>query len=73
MQASRSSRVRSPSGWRFRARAVMAREIDAAETVEELERLRADNREHIAAFENETPGAGAGVEQRIDERILQLR
>jgi uncharacterized coiled-coil protein SlyX len=52
---------------------LMAREIDAAETVEELERLRADNREHIAAFENETPGAGAGVEQRIEERILQLR
>jgi hypothetical protein len=35
--------------------------------------LRADNREHIAAFESETPGAGAEVEQRIDERILQLR
>jgi uncharacterized coiled-coil protein SlyX len=52
---------------------LMTQAIDAAETAEELERLRADNREHIAAFEGETPGASAGIEQRIDERILQLQ
>jgi hypothetical protein len=52
---------------------LMAQAIAAATTVDELERLRDDNRAHLAAFEAETPGAGRGIEQRISERILQTR
>ena len=51
---------------------LMAAKIAAATTAEELEQLRADNREHIAAFEAETPGGGKGVEQRIDARLSEV-
>jgi uncharacterized coiled-coil protein SlyX len=50
----------------------MSAAITAATSVDELQRLRDDNRAHIDAFEAETPGAGRGIEQRISERILQL-
>jgi uncharacterized coiled-coil protein SlyX len=52
---------------------LMVQAIASAETVTELEWLRDDNREHIAAFEAETPGAGKGIEDRINERITQLQ
>jgi uncharacterized coiled-coil protein SlyX len=52
---------------------LMAQAIANAETVAEIEELRDDNREHITAFEAETPGAGKGIEERLNERLLQLR
>jgi hypothetical protein len=51
----------------------MSAAITAATSVDELQWLRDDNRPHIDAFEAETPGAGRGIEQWIDERILQLQ
>jgi uncharacterized coiled-coil protein SlyX len=51
----------------------MSAAITAATSVVELQWLRDDNRTHIDAFEAETPGAGKGVEQRIDQRILELQ
>ena len=51
---------------------IVAGKIASATNAEELEQLRDDNREHIAAFEAETPGAGKGIEQRINERLADL-
>lgn len=52
---------------------LMAAKIAAPATVEELEWLRVDNRQHIEAFEAETPGAGKGIENRINVRIFELQ
>jgi hypothetical protein len=51
---------------------LMAQAIANAETVAEVEWLRDDNREHIAALEAETPGAGKGIEDRLNRRVLEL-
>jgi hypothetical protein len=51
---------------------LMAQAIATATTAAELEQLRADNDAHLEAHENEIPGAGVAVEDRISERISAL-
>jgi hypothetical protein len=52
---------------------LMVQAIAKATSVDEIERLRDDNREHLAAFEAETPGAGRGIAQRLYARIIELQ